>query len=191
MMGSQPATGRGTRATTVNRNHQPRLAIIVTVTMSEHSPGCLHLASGDTLYCARPESGDHSHVDRTRHARTRARRTDHGSVVCDLLCPDRRLTTCQEGSLSTGQAYRQTLMLSARATCLPGKGVTMKLRIIAFAGHPNSHTIKAIAMPVAIRIIAIGSRQASLITPLGTTPPRSSPSTRLVTKTAICTAWVN
>src|SRR5258706_366598 len=58
MMGSQPATGRGTRATTVNRNHQPRLAIIVTVTMSEHSPGCLHLASGDTLYCARSESGD-------------------------------------------------------------------------------------------------------------------------------------
>ena len=58
MMGSQPATGRGTRATTVNRSHQPHLAIIVAVTMSEHSPGCLHLASGDRLCCARTEGAE-------------------------------------------------------------------------------------------------------------------------------------
>lgn len=58
MMGSQAAADMGTRPTTVNRNHQPRLAIIVAVTMSEHSPGRLHLASGDTLYCARPERAE-------------------------------------------------------------------------------------------------------------------------------------
>ena len=45
-------------ATTVNRSHQPRLAIILAVTMSEHSPGRRHLASGDTLYCARPERAE-------------------------------------------------------------------------------------------------------------------------------------
>lgn len=58
MMGSQAATDMGTTATTVNRSHPPRLAIILAVKMSEHSPGRLHLASRYTLYCARPERAE-------------------------------------------------------------------------------------------------------------------------------------
>src|SRR5882724_7417736 len=58
MTGSHAAADMGTMATTVNRSHPPRLANILAVTISEHSAGCLHLASGDTLYCARPERAE-------------------------------------------------------------------------------------------------------------------------------------
>src|SRR6266511_6408713 len=74
-MGSQPAADTGARATIVNRSHPRRFANILTVTMSEHSSGRMRAASvgDDTLYCARSESGHHSHVGRARHAGAAAR----------------------------------------------------------------------------------------------------------------------